>query len=757
MRVCLVSSEVAPFIGGGLATYNLEMARALVARGHSVHMLTQAFADRDQRGREAAPGVKFHSFSVETGKAALPGAYYSYASRMSMAILEALRPLHAATPFDYIEFPEYQGHGYWSLRAKRSLGDFDSAVLGVRLHTPLYVCREVDRTPMTDVEIAHVDHMERWSAGEADVVLGASAAMIDRMRRDVAEASPRPNLPPFHLLRLPLDLSTWTRDLPEPIPTDVPEVVYVGRAQLCKGAHVLAAAATLLLERGVRLRVRFIGGDTTTGPFGRSMREHIEKRLAPAHRDCLRFEAPVARDELRRVIRSATVVACPSLWESYSYACVEAMALGACVVASDGGSLGELIEHERSGMVCRADDAQALADAIERALNDPGLRARLGAGAASRARELSDAGLIAAGLEEIVWKRQGDAKLAAAAARSNPSPPPAQRTGRDITVIVPFYNVGKYLPETLESLKRQTLSNFDLLIVDDGSTEADSLGLLEQLKGEGYTVLHKRNGGLGSARNHGFAHAKTPWVVPIDADDVAHPRFVERLYQTVRRDDSLACASCMFESFYEKPGEAVSGYVPHAIDRNLLAYHNIAGPGAASILRRDVVMSVGGYDEWLTSFEDWDLWCTLAEHGHRGVAIPEFLLYYRLRPGSLIRSEALHRWHALKAYVIAKHPKLMDRPDLVLRLQLAETYQERERARALAAEVDTLRSQLAAHSASIANEGPLESVSIEVKRRISENLRYRVADKVSATISTLGIKRLAKDATLGLERWFRKN
>jgi glycosyltransferase involved in cell wall biosynthesis len=371
-----------------------------------------------------------------------------------------------------------------------------------------------------------------------------------------------------------------------------------------------------------------------------------------------------------------------------------------------------------------------------------------------RAKELSDAASITQGLEEIVEEHRPTPARAPLPARPRASLAP--RPTPDITVIVPFYNVGKYLPDTLESLKRQTLSNFDLLIVNDGSTEPDSLELLTRLEGEGYTVLHKRNGGLGSARNHGFANARTSWVVPIDADDVAHPRFVERLYGAVRRDDSLACASCMFESFYHRPGEAVSGYVPHAIDRNLLAYHNIAGPGAASILSREAVLNVGGYDEWLTSFEDWDLWCTFAERGLRGVAIPEFLLYYRLRPGSLIRSEALHRWHALKAYILAKHPMLASRPDLAMRMQLSETYQERERAQALAAEVQSLRAQLDARSGGYVNGVASEAVTIEVKRLIRENLRYRVADKVNNTISALGVKRLAKDTALGLEKWFRR-
>ncbi|CAG0969301.1 Alpha-D-kanosaminyltransferase [Phycisphaerales bacterium] len=743
MRVCLVSSEVAPFVGGGLATYILEMSRALVGGGHEVHVLTSPFEGLAEGGAAALPGVRFHAVDLQRGKAALPGAYYCHSSRYSMATLEALRPLHAATPFDYIEFPEYLGLGYWPIRAKRTLGDFEGAVLGVRLHTPHYVCREVDRTAILNTDLAHLEHMELWSAGEADVVIGASRAMLGRMERDLAAARVRPELPPMRLVRLPLAMSEeflGEARRARGRAAEEPEVLYFGRLQVCKGTHVFVDAAVRLLERGTRARFRLIGGDTQTGPFGRSMREYLEGRVPEGLRGRVVFEPACERGRLAEAIGRAEACVLPSLWDSYSYACVEAMSAGACVVVSDGGSLPEIVEDGVSGVVTRAGDAESLADGIARVLADAGMRERLGAGARERARLLSEPRGVVSEWERVVIGTRGTVRRARG----------AEAEGNPITVIIPCYNVGQYLPETLDSLKGQTFKRFDLLIVDDGSTEPQTLALLERLKGEGYTVLHKRNGGLGSARNHGFRHAKTPWVVPIDGDDVAHPRYVERLYEAVTRDPSLACASCLFESFSTRPGEAVSGYVPMAMDGNLLAFHNAAGPGAASILSREIVLKVGGYDEWLTSFEDWDLWCTLVEHGYRGVAIPEFLLHYRLREGSLIRSEALHRWHALKAYLIAKHPTMMTRPDVALRMQLAETYEEKDRNAGLGRELEALRAGAAANgTATCVSE---ELVRVEVKRAIAENLRYRWADKVSRALAAVGLKKAAKGAAGSVER-----
>lgn len=773
MRICLVSREVRPFVGGGIATYIAEMACALVAAGHEVHVLTGPQEELQRRGEEAMPGVRFHAVNVEEGKAALAGAFYAEATRYAFGVLEALRPLHAKLKFDAIEFPEYRGEGYWCLRAKRTLGDFEEAVLSVRLHSPHYVCLEVDRQHICGLDHAHIEHMEKSSVAEADLVLAASRAMMERMVTDVGEAMPAETVLAREIVRLPMDFGALERTLggsshsSQAGATSPATILYFGRLQVCKGAQDLVQGALRAFSRGLDARVRFIGGDTHTGPFGRSMREYLERKASGEDaRFKSRFEFAGARHrhELGEAIREATMCVFPSLWESYSYACVEAMALGAAVIVSDAGSLSEIVEHEVSGLVYPAGDIDALERAITRLASDAELRARLGECAKARAHALSDAPGVVASLERAIerarplamaraeagGKRAGVETVASSGATSNGTLDRAHTP--PVTVIIPFYNLASTLPATLESLKTQTFRDFDTIIIDDGSTDAASVAYLQELRKQGLRVLRKSNGGLGSARNLGFQEARSEFVVPLDADDVAHPQFVEKLYRAIRHDDGLAAVSCMFESFYETPGEAVSGYAPLAMDPDLLLYHNIGGPGAASILHRDTVLSVGGYDEWLTSFEDWDLWCTLVEHGYRGKAIPEFLLYYRLRPDSLIRSEAPLRWHALKAYVIAKHKRLAQDPSIVLRMQLAETYQAKDQVIALEREISQLRGQISqmGGTAPTHNAVPMQTIDpgtvhFEAKRIIQENLRYRIADSINNTLKSMGLHKTVKE------------
>src|SRR5690606_25420262 len=116
--------------------YIAESARALMAAGHEVTILTDPQPDLAARGGAMAPGAEFRTVDLERGAAAIPGAYAAHATRYAMGVYDTLKELHEERPFDAVEFPEYQGPGFFCLRGKRSLGQFKKCALIVRLHTP---------------------------------------------------------------------------------------------------------------------------------------------------------------------------------------------------------------------------------------------------------------------------------------------------------------------------------------------------------------------------------------------------------------------------------------------------------------------------------------------------------------------------------------------------------------------------------------------------------------------------------------------
>ena len=328
MRVCLVSQEVAPFLhGGGIATYVSQMARALVKAGHEAHILTSARPGLQESIPPSLREVRFHEVDLSQSPLSLEG-YHMPLMRHSMGVYHALKHLHAKYRFDYIEFPDYNAEGYFSLRAKRSLGMFDDAILGVRLHMPDYICRDYDMQAGITAEIGLLGHMERAATVEADVITSPSRAMLDVTMGYLAGAMPDPSRQPRFVIPNPFDIGRVQEELgggtaEAAAGEGAATILFFGRTQHIKGCHLLVRAAKRLMAQGMNIKVRFIGGDTLTGPFGDPLKPHLKKMAAGIFEDRFSFEDNRPRHELARAIRGATVCCFPSLMESFSMACVE--------------------------------------------------------------------------------------------------------------------------------------------------------------------------------------------------------------------------------------------------------------------------------------------------------------------------------------------------------------------------------------------------------------------------------------------------
>jgi GT2 family glycosyltransferase len=303
--------------------------------------------------------------------------------------------------------------------------------------------------------------------------------------------------------------------------------------------------------------------------------------------------------------------------------------------------------------------------------------------------------------------------------RSPASPSAPAKAGPPLTVLIPFHNLGRYLPRTLESLDRQTRRDFRIIMINDGSTDPESLSLLAHLARArpDLTIIHQENRGLSATRNAGLRAATTEWVMPLDADDLIAPTLIEKAMALVEAHPELTYASPMVSYFVEDPERPTGGWVPVGPDRDLLCVLNCAAAASGTVVRREAALAAGGYDEWMTSYEDWDLWCSLAKAGARGTIIPEFLLWYRVRPDSMYRTEATLRHTSLHAHLLERHATLPADPGRVLRLLAAS------------------------------GDGELDAQA-RARAIVAENIRYRMADRVNDTLKRTGIQRAIKGLTV---------
>ncbi|MEY3052305.1 MAG: hypothetical protein RLY31_2090 [Bacteroidota bacterium] len=228
----------------------------------------------------------------------------------------------------------------------------------------------------------------------------------------------------------------------------------------------------------------------------------------------------------------------------------------------------------------------------------------------------------------------------------------------EVAVIITLYNYADLVQETLASLSSQTLPVFDLVVVDDCSTDDSAevvrswLATNRQRFNTVRLVQHTTNQGLGKTRNTAFYETgETPFVFVLDADNILYPNALSELLKAIR----LSGADFAY-SYLEHFGDSqrLGGLHPWLPEQ--LVYGNTID--AMVMMRKSTWEKVGGYSEDMpyNGWEDYDLWFKIAEAGGWGIRVPQILCRYRVHVGSMLNQETNRKVEELTAYLRRKHP-----------------------------------------------------------------------------------------------------
>ena len=224
-----------------------------------------------------------------------------------------------------------------------------------------------------------------------------------------------------------------------------------------------------------------------------------------------------------------------------------------------------------------------------------------------------------------------------------------------VAVIIPYYNRASTIDETLQSLLLQTYTNFEVIVVDDGSTDPLSQRIFKDLprqyKQLSINTIHQVNGGVASARNNGIKHTKAKYIICLDSDDMLTSTYIEKCLIVLEANPGIAVATTDREHFgvINQPF-ALGDYNPSKL------YHDNMVSTAAAFTRTAWSRS-GGYKSGI-GYEDWDYWLTLAENGDWGMSIHEPLFRYRVAMESrFIQDKDMH-WKTMKA-IKSLHPNYL--------------------------------------------------------------------------------------------------
>jgi glycosyltransferase involved in cell wall biosynthesis len=203
-----------------------------------------------------------------------------------------------------------------------------------------------------------------------------------------------------------------------------------------------------------------------------------------------------------------------------------------------------------------------------------------------------------------------------------------------ISVIIPVYNGEKTIRATIETVLKQTFSDFELIVIDDGSQDA-TLEIISEFRDTRIKVLSGSNRGVSVARNRGIAQASGDFIAFLDADDLWTPNKLEAQFNALQTNPQAAVAYS-WTDYIDESGQFLYPGSHITLNGNVysqLLVKNFLENGSNPLIRTHVLKTVGAFDESLSPSEDWDMWLRLAAN-YDFVAVPSPQILYRISSNS---------------------------------------------------------------------------------------------------------------------------
>jgi glycosyltransferase involved in cell wall biosynthesis len=210
-----------------------------------------------------------------------------------------------------------------------------------------------------------------------------------------------------------------------------------------------------------------------------------------------------------------------------------------------------------------------------------------------------------------------------------------------ISVIIPAYNAGRFIADTLDSVIRQTFKDFEVVIVDDGSTD-NTVELVKSWmeKDPRIRLIQQKNTGGPAARNTAIANARGKFIAPLDADDLWFPRKLEKQLAVLSAAPPEVGLVYAWTLYLDEQAKPTGGYADHLEEGDMflkMICFNYVANGSTPLFRRECIEKCGLYRNEFPGIEDQDLFIRIAAL-YQFRVVPEFLVGYRQVGGSLSRN-----------------------------------------------------------------------------------------------------------------------
>ncbi len=624
-RIAIASVDIAgPYHCGGVGAAYQGLALALAEAGHEVTVvyLHPVFHQGDPREwieYFRRRGIRF----VHLPKASGGGVWYGSRKEASLGCYRWLREqagLRDQPAFDVIHFHDWLGLPYYSLIAKRLGLAFAGTTLCVGTHGPMRWSRLGEEALASSLEDLVVDFMERKSVELADVVVSPSQHLLQWMRDD-GWTLPQRSYVSNNILQPPAN-RRGTETLAD---YSIRELVFFGRLERRKGLAFFCDVVDRL-RLPSHAAVTFLGSDVVIDR--RRSLDYLRMRAASWAFQPLLLTTYTRTQALEYLGGTGRLAVMPSQMDNSPCTVQECLEAGIPFLASDRGGIPELVHPDDLECATAPLELPAFAARLEKILRS-GQRPARAAPALRLARDR--------------WIRWHDGQPEA---ETNS----AETAGElpFISVCIAHYERPRMLDRMLASLRAQTYSRMEVIVVDDGSTTEEArsylAGLGEEFSVRGWQLLRQDNAGPGIARDRAARAAQGSYLLFADDDDELVHNALETFAHAAGRSgaDALSCVLMEFEGAGPPP---LSGTFRLVIPLGSSLAAGLINPefgGTLYMLRRECYFAAGGFSPERDVDEDWELLLNVVAHGFNLQVIPEPLVWYRKQAES--RSRANNRF-----------------------------------------------------------------------------------------------------------------
>ena len=632
-RYWILSTEFPPQYGGGIGTYVWYTSRMLQTRGHEVTVFLCDINTAEEKVYYLE-GIRVIRFSPDQSVAGEALGFQARVSDSYAAIVKKYIELESVP--DILESQEYQAIAYYVQQFK-ALGyeGFRDLSIVITCHAPSFICLEYNHVPIYEFPQYWTGEMEKSSIRQADLLISPSRYFVEEAKKRMSWETVQE-----YCLPNPIEPEAETS-----IGYCENYIVSFGKLSPLKGSFELLNYFARLWEQGFNYPLHIIGGvQQLFHPEGATMGSLLRNRYRRfVDEGLLVFEGDLKPDDAKERIKQAHVVIVSSLFDNLPYTVLEAMGAGKIVLASVQGGQREILIDGYNGFLfdheVKGDFENKLRLILQKSRKELGQIAK---NAIHTIRLRCSPEIIYEKKLKIIQNHFSSSSSGKKFTFTQPLGEIPSHPAKDkaavpklLSVVIPYYNMGMFIQETIESILNIEYRKVEILIVDDGSNEPVSLEKLAQLENRfPVKVLHKANEGLALARNYGALHASGEYLAFLDADDTVDPSYYTNAINVLEENEHIYFVGCWAQYF----GMSKGIWPTFNPEPPFLLVHNMIN-SSALVYKKEASLQAGLNKKEMTyGMEDWESVISLVEKNYRGVVLPEALFNYRVRKNSMSRS-----------------------------------------------------------------------------------------------------------------------